>query len=419
MKETSPVYSTDFIGLSTRRVDGQTCGIFKDCRLSSAYQPVFSLAHKRIVGYEALIRAENFQKQAIRPDDLFRPEESLSDIVLLDRLCRYIHIDNFQAFGDKINWLFLNVSPQTIIYGKDFGSFFGSVLDKFDLPSYRVVIEIVEHPISGSDNIRLIETVEYYHELGCLIAIDDFGAGHSNFDRIWTLRPDIVKLDRSMLLRAASRDNIRQLLPGIVSLLHQAGSLVIIEGIETEEQAIIALESDADMVQGFFFAKPHHDLSELSGIAPAFRSLFESYKAYESLRGKEFQRSYHRYHKPFQAAVTLLKAGNSLADSSQPLFEDCSIIRCYLLEPSGLQIGYTVTCQMYADKADLRFKPLEDAKSADWFRRHYLRRAILHPGQLQITRPYLSITGAHMCCTLSMMIQIPSGDTILCCDLRL
>ncbi|MBI5589253.1 MAG: EAL domain-containing protein [Deltaproteobacteria bacterium] len=419
MKETSPVYGADFIGQSTRRVDGQTYGAFKGCRLSSVYQPIFSLAHKRIVGYEALIRAENSQNQAIRPDELFRPEESLSDIVLLDRLCRYIHIDNFQAFGDRINWLFLNVSPQTIIHGKEFGSFFGSVLERFDLPSYRVIIEIVEYPISGADNIRLIETVKYYHELGCLIAIDDFGAGYSNFDRIWTLKPDIVKLDRSMLLRATDRKNIRQLLPGIVSLLHQAGSLVIIEGIETEEQAIIALESDADMVQGYFFARPHHDLSELSGVTPPFKSLFESYKASEALRGKEFQHTYHRYHKPFQTAVILLKTGHSLVDSSKPLFEDDSIIRCYLLEPSGLQIGYTVTSQVHADKVDLRFKPLEDAKSADWFRRHYLRRAIMHPGQLQITRPYLSITGAHMCSTLSMMIHTSSGDIILCCDLKL
>lgn len=419
MKKTSLVYNSDFIGRLSYRINGQTYGDFKDCRLRSAYQPIFSLAHKRIVGYEALVRAEDSQKRAIRPDELFRPEESISDMVLLDRLCRYIHIDNFQAFGDKINWLFLNVSPQTIIHGKEHGSFFASVLENFDLPSYRVVIEIVEHPISREDNIRLIETVEYYQELGCLIAIDDFGAGHSNFDRIWALKPDIVKLDRSMLLRADASNNIRQLLPGIVSLLHQAGSLVVIEGIETEAQAIIAMESDVDMVQGYFFSRPHHDLSKLAAVTPPFDSLFDSYKASEALRGIKFQHTHHRYHKAFQAAVTLLKTGHSLTDSSKPLFDDNSIIRCFLLEPSGLQIGHTVTSHLYAEKVDLRFKPLEDARRADWFRRHYLRRAVMQPEELQITRPYLSITGAHMCSTLSMMIHTHSGDIILCCDLKL
>ena len=43
--------------------------------------------------------------------------------------------------------------------------------------------------------------MEYYRELGCVIVLDDFGAGHSNFDRIWRLNPDIVKIDREMTRR--------------------------------------------------------------------------------------------------------------------------------------------------------------------------------------------------------------------------
>ncbi|MCG8634165.1 MAG: hypothetical protein MI863_10080 [Desulfobacterales bacterium] len=48
-----------------------------------------------------------------------------------------------------------------------------------------------------------------------------------------------------------------------------------------------------------------------------------------------------------------------------------------------------------------------------------MKRAILHPEQLQITRPYLSITGAHMCVTLSMKLSCPSGESVLCCDLKI
>lgn len=417
MTAVSPDYSASVIGQSTRRINGQMRGIYKDCQLSSAYQPIYSLAHKRIVGYEALVRAENSQKQAIRPDHLFRPDGNIPDIVFLDRLCRHIHIDNFQSQHDDINWLFLNVSPQTTINGRDYGSFFGPVLEKFNFPSHRVVIEIVEYPISSEDNTHLIETVKYYKSLGCLIAIDDFGAGHSNFDRIWTLKPDIVKLDRSMLLKANDQKSIRQLLPGIVSLLHQAGALVIIEGVETESQTIIAMESDADMVQGYFFSKPHHDLDKLARISPPFKALFDSYKTSEAVRSKEFQHTYQRYNEPFQSAIDLLKTGHSLKESSKPLFQDDSVIRCYLLNPLGLQIGNTVTSQKYAETADRRFKPLEDARSADWFRRHYLRRAIMHPEQLQITRPYLSITGAHMCSTLSMMVDTDAEEIVLCSDL--
>lgn len=416
MKNALPVFNADIVAESTCRRDNRTFGLFNDFRLSSAYQPIYSLAHKRIVGYEALLRAEDRDNQPVRPDLLFRREQDLSDVVFLDRLCRCIHIDNFREFPDDVNWLFLNVSPQTIIHGPRFGSFFRTLLEKFNFPPHRIVIEIVEHPISGEDNIRLMESVKYYQELGCLTAIDDFGAGHSNFDRIWTLKPDLVKLDRSILLRASSQENIRQLLPGIVSLLHQTGALVIMEGIETEAQTLIAMESDIDMVQGYYFSKPHYDLSMLSETMPSFGELFDTYKSIEALRGKNFQQTYEHYRNNFLTTVALLQEGCSFIDSSEPLFGDDAVIRCWLLDPNGEQIGSTITSRIHTDKIDPRFRPLEDANSADWFRRHYMRRAILHPGQLQITRPYLSITGAHMCTTLSMMFKIDGGDFILCCD---
>jgi len=416
MKETLNIYNTDFIGQLTRKTDGKTTGVFKDYCLKSVFQPICSLAHKRIVGYEALLRAEDLLKQPIRPDLLFGRGEILSDIVLLDRLSRYIHISNFQDLNDRINWLFLNISPQTIVHGKEFGAFFSDALERNGLPSYRVVIEILEYPISGEENDRLVDTVGYYRKQGCLIAIDDFGAGYSNFDRIWTLKPDIVKLDRSMLVRAEADRGIRQLFPGIVSLLHQAGSLVVVEGVETEEQAFIVMESDADMAQGYFFSRPCQDLNE---FPHSFQSLFDSYKALESLHGKECQEMHNRYRSLFYASAGLIEIGHSLADASKPLFENKLIIRCFLLEPNGMQIGDTVTSQVYADKIDPRFRPLEEAKNADWFRRHYLRRAVMQPGQLQITRPYLSITGAHMCSTLSMLIHRGSEDVILCCDIKL
>ncbi len=414
-----PIFDTSFVRQATLRENSRTFGIYKDLRLASVFQPIYSLAHKRIVGYEALVRAENPERQPVRPDLLFQQNKDLASTVFLDRLCRYIHIDNFKTlFNDDINWLFLNVSPQTITNGIKFGSFFTKVLQRLGLPPQRVVIEIVEYPFSTGDNRQLVEAVKYYQDLGCLTAIDDFGAGHSNFDRIWTLKPNIVKLDRSMLERATASREIRQLLPGIVSLLHQAGALVIMEGIETEPQAIIAMESDSDMVQGYYFAKPHHDPVELAGATPAFNPLFETYKTMQVSHSEEMQNTYQMYHKRFNAAVELLRKGAPIQAASAPLFEYDSVIRSWLLRPSGEQIGSTITSQVHAGKSDLRFKPLEKAKNADWFRRHYMQRAIMHPGQLQISRPYLSITGAHMCVTLSMMFSRANGDVILCCDLK-
>jgi EAL domain-containing protein (putative c-di-GMP-specific phosphodiesterase class I) len=93
------------------------------------------------------------------------------------------------------------------------------------------VIEILEQSVK--DALQLGEAVQFFRNQGYLIALDDFGAGHSNFDRVWNLQPDIVKLDRSMIMRAGHNMRIRRMMPVMVSLLHEVGSLVLMEGVET------------------------------------------------------------------------------------------------------------------------------------------------------------------------------------------
>jgi len=88
---------------------------------------------------------------------------------------------------------------------------------------HRVVIEILESEIN--DQAYLKDLIKHFRNMGCLIAIDDFGAGHSNFDRIWELEPDIVKIDRSLIKRAAINSKVKRILSGMESLIHEAGSL--------------------------------------------------------------------------------------------------------------------------------------------------------------------------------------------------
>lgn len=391
-------------------------GRFDDLSLYTALQPIYSLAHKRVVGYEALLRAKNSDNEWISPAPLFERNKNPVDKIHLDRLCRYIHINNFLNLKDSLNWLFLNVSPETITSGLAYGSYFKDLLEVFNFPPNRIVIEVVEQPIE--DNDLLMDTIDYYKSMGCLIAIDDFGAGHSNFDRIWTLKPDIVKLDRSFLVKASRQDNIRSMLPGIVSLLHQAGSLVLMEGIETMDQALMAIESDVDFVQGFYFGRPFTELSSNFSRFQDFKYLFDHYKAYSILEKNKFHKTIQIYDTLFTSAVTELKKGKTLEQATNELLLERPVVRCYQIGTDGIQIGRTIVSDTNQTMSDKRFKPLDDAKSADWFRRHYLQRAILHPEQLQVTRPYLSITGAHMCITLSMKFTAHSGNSVLCCDIR-
>lgn len=390
-------------------------GTLGHAHLYTALQPIFSLAHKRIVGYEALVRARDNNLNCIDPARLFLQNKNATEEIRLDRLCRTIHMHNFLNLDDDVSWLFLNVSPETIINGKEYGSFFGCLLEKYKFPPHRIVIEVTEHPIT--DNALLSSAIDYYRNLGCLIAIDDFGAGHSNFNRIWTLQPNIIKLDRSFLVKASSDFSVRSMLSGIVSLIHQSGSLVLIEGVETEEQAIMAIESEADFVQGFFFARPFVDLKSPLTDLPDFDMLFNDYKDLARLEEEKLKDKFTKYTTLFEQTIQQLKKGISLEEASRSLLNEPKVVRSYRVGTDGIQIGNTMVSRHFKKREDPRYNPLEDAKSADWFRRHYLRRALLQPGQLQITRPYLSITGAHMCVTLSMRFSNGLQESVLCCDL--
>jgi EAL domain-containing protein (putative c-di-GMP-specific phosphodiesterase class I) len=131
---------------------------------------------------------------------------------------------------------------------------FSDLIGYYGMTPRRVCVEVLED--GGADEAMLRKVISAYRELGSTIAMDDFGLGRSNFDRIVSLRPDLVKIDRAILVAAVGDSKSRSMLPAIVELLHEAGSQVAVEGIESVDEALIAMESGADLVQGHFFGAP-------------------------------------------------------------------------------------------------------------------------------------------------------------------
>lgn len=388
---------------------------FRGLTLRTALQPIYSISHKRIVGYEALIRAFDTDNAPVLPVQLFQLPASEAENLLLDRLCRYLHIRNYSCIKDELNWLFLNVSPRVAAGAKNSDSFFGQLLKKTGLPPHRIVMEIVEQPTDNAERLR--ETVAYYKDLGCLTAIDDFGAGHSNFERIWNLSPDIVKLDRTLLNRATEDHKARQILNGIVSLLHQSACLVLLEGVETYDQAMIAIDAGVDFVQGYYFRKPSIELEGID-IQPAdFDHLLRDYKQQTQVTLDPTRQLVSFFDGFFHTAIDRLCSGAGMQQACSELLNHPAVSRCYLVNAEGIQIEDTLISDAGVRNQDPRFKPLESTTSADWYRQHYLRQAIAQPEQLQVTAPYLCVTGAYMCVTMSQGFYDNGQLRVLCCDI--
>jgi EAL domain-containing protein (putative c-di-GMP-specific phosphodiesterase class I) len=401
---------------NVREADGRTTASFKGYQLTSAYQPIFGLAHRRAVGYEALLRATDASGNQVSPLEVFASAETTEGIVHLDRTCRMLHAGNWRTLAAPDRWLFLNINPRVVVEGSWYGPFFAELLARNGLAPAQVVVEILENEIT--DEGLLAEAVSYYRNLGCLVAIDDFGAGHSNFDRILRLAPDMVKLDRGLLQQARRHPLARRMLPGLVALLHEAGCLVVLEGIEDKTEALLALEADADFAQGYFFARPA--AAELLAGDPTatFETLGRTARAAlrDDIAGHTA--ALQPGTEAFKRCAADYAAGAELAAASAVLCATANVLRCYVLDATGIQVGSNVLSHASTPVLEPRYQPLRETAGCDWSGRPYFRRALGEPGSVQMTRPYFSVTDAAMNITLSVAIHRGSVLHVVCCDVR-
>ena len=238
---------------------GRVRGRHEEWRFRSVFQPVYALeadGATRLWSVEALARVtDSFGGQLI-PTVLFAAETSPRRSVFLDRQLRCLHLLNFllQHPGPDLI-LSLNVNAQHLVnVSEAHGQFFAEVLQQLNIPASRICLEVVEDAVS--DPLRLLEAVQRYRSLGFRIALDDFGQGASNLERVWLLEPDYVKLDKVLMRHALMRPSVRDKLAKLVDILHLHDALVVGEGIESAMQLDIARAAGCDFVQGFHLARP-------------------------------------------------------------------------------------------------------------------------------------------------------------------
>jgi EAL domain-containing protein (putative c-di-GMP-specific phosphodiesterase class I) len=228
--------------------------------VTTRFHPMVSVRKRSVVGFEALSGGINPSSgKGIPPTELFSHAAREGRTLELDRLCRSLAIERFAAQSNLADGslLSLNLDPSILAEATGSGHLINCVRSLGLNPS-RIMIEILESSIGDAGALESF--VRTYRNLGFLIAIDDMGTGFSNFERISLLKPDVLKLDRSMISRLASEYHMRAIVRSIVALSHRIGALVVAEGIETEEQALIALELGIDMLQGYYFCTPQDSI---------------------------------------------------------------------------------------------------------------------------------------------------------------
>jgi diguanylate cyclase (GGDEF)-like protein/PAS domain S-box-containing protein len=220
------------------------------------YQPLFD-SHRRIHGFEALLRWNNPDLGLIPPDQFIPVAESTGLIIpigewVLKEACRQAMAWKAPVLrGTKI---FVNVSALQL--GQvDFTHTVSEALRVTGLPPSRLELEVTESLIVPSFK-KATARLQPLQNLGVSIAIDDFGTGHSSFGVLHKLPINAIKVDRSFVARIDRDPSGLSTVRAIVDLARQLGMKTVGEGVETEEQFSLLHEMKCDYFQGYLLSRP-------------------------------------------------------------------------------------------------------------------------------------------------------------------
>ncbi|KJY81512.1 hypothetical protein TW81_17965 [Vibrio galatheae] len=239
--------------------NGVTCAHYEHFDLWTAYHPLYDRDFN-IFGLEALLRIKDNDGHWISPGELFSKKIPDSDDyyhqVNLDRLARVLHFRNFSLLHRPIN-LFVNLLPATALSNlKSHGqTLVLNRLKQLGIKTEQIVNEILEHEVdSALEIIELRKAIIECRHNGLRVAVDDYGSDGSDDFRVQSLHPDLIKIDRHLLLEFLIGKS-SSLLRGL-ELAKQLKCMVVVEGIETRDQLLSMLELETHLYQGFYLAKP-------------------------------------------------------------------------------------------------------------------------------------------------------------------
>ena len=322
---------------------GNDTSILEEIDVINHFQPIISATKSMVIGYESLCRGLcKHCNTLIPPFELFKKLKDENELFILDLKARKNAIKFFDKALVNNNelLLFLNFDANLIEQKIDSPETILDFCKNTNVRPNNLVIEITESKPCNLD--KLMNFVENSRKCGFLIALDDVGTGYSNFDRISSIKPDIIKLDRSIIENLDKDYHKKVIFRSMFRLASKMGILLLAEGVETEKEVLYSLELGADLLQGFYFSRPIE-------IDPDFQPTLEKeisymeniYRDYKIERIKSVRENHQIYDK------TVILISDYLSEKIEPEFDNLLanyvdkyefIESLYVIDANGVQI---------------------------------------------------------------------------------
>jgi EAL domain-containing protein (putative c-di-GMP-specific phosphodiesterase class I) len=299
------------------------------------FQPIICVASGAIVGFEALARYIDAQgKIASAQSFLNNPDINFQERVELDRQIRRQALQQFAAHSQN-GYLAINICATSI---NDLRQIQTTptlrMLDELNIDKRRVIIEITEAE-ANTDKLQAI--AKRYRKLGLRVALDDFGAGSSQLERVIAIKPDVIKLDMRLFKDAAKGGIEGEIVNMLTRLGQRTGCEIICEGVENEDEFMFGLQCGAQFMQGHLFAAASAEFNNPNVHKQHITSLRSKFLRHTTHKALEHIRKSEQLKNLIFKLAAALQQDFNLNELAGWNFAQSGIMRFYLCDDQGYQ----------------------------------------------------------------------------------
>jgi len=221
------------------------------------YQPIYQLETQKIASAEALIRWNHPEKGMISPGKfipLFEKNGFIGQLeeYVFKQVC--YDLNEWRRRGLHFVPVSINLSRVEFDDNEHMKRMSG-ILQKSGLPNQCIHVEVTESAFTQGTE-QLLYVLEKIRCGGTKILMDDFGSGYSSLNMFKNMPVDILKIDMRFLEKDDPYKRGRDILYHIILMAQSLKIPIIVEGVETQEQADFLMRQRCDQVQGYLFARP-------------------------------------------------------------------------------------------------------------------------------------------------------------------
>ena len=238
------------------------------------YQPIYSAETGGYPTSEALVRIKDEKLGFISPADFIPILERNGMIVelgelILRRVCEDYQKYEFPKLG--IERVEVNLSGRQLVVPGIYKKLLG-IIKENQVPKDAILFEITESYTKESAQAYILENIKGITDNGIKLALDDFGTGYSTMINLIRLPFEIIKIDKSLLDNAMADLKSMVLLKNNVNMLKELKKKIVVEGVETSEEAKMLKNLGVHYFQGYLYSKPVSVEEYVSFLKPKERS---------------------------------------------------------------------------------------------------------------------------------------------------